>query len=483
MARIPSTPRSPGANGGPGAPRPEAPAPLHAPLRLRQPEALDAVGVGIGPFNLSVAALLHPLELRARFYERAPELRWHAGLMFPEATIQVSHFKDLVTLADPTSEWSFLSFLFRQKRLYHFLNAAFPRVTRREFEQYLRWVADSLPSLRFGAEVRAVSLDAGGALAVETDTERVRTRAVVVGTGLAPAVPPCALPHLGSDVFHAYGFLSAPRPLEGKTVAVVGGGQTGAEVVRHLLAGGARPASLTWISRRANFSPLDESPFANELFTPSYSDHFYQLDGGERARLLEEQKLASDGITPELVQEIYRLIYEREHLDGIARPCRLLPGRELVDMAAGADGARLILRGRGGERQTVHAEVVVLATGAEYRLPPCLEPLAGRIPLERGEPVVREDYSVAWDGPPELRIYVQNAARARRGVPDRNLSLMAWRSALIVNSLCGHRVYDVAEPRSLVEWDGAEESPLTGATPDERDPHLGALSPAGVPGA
>lgn len=482
MARIPSITRSPGTNGGPGTPRPDAPLPLAAPLRLQPAETFDAVGVGVGPFNLSLAALLHPLPLRTRFYDRAPELRWHAGLMFPEATIQVSHLKDLVTLADPTSKWSFLSFLFHKQRLYQFLNAAFPRVTRWEFEQYLRWVADSLPEVRFGAEVRAVSLQ-GGTLAVETDTERLRTRAVVVGTGLTPWVPPCARPHLGDNVFHAYEFLHAPRPLEGKAVAVVGGGQTGAEVVRHLLAGGARPASLVWISRRGNFSPLDESPFANELFTPSYSDHFFRLDGHERGRLLDEQKLASDGITPELLEEIYRRMYELQHLDGVHRPCRLLPGRELTGVAAADGGVRLIVGGRNGERQAVHADVVVLATGAEYRLPPCLGPLAGRIRMENGEPVVRQDFSVEWDGPPELRIYAQNAARARRGVPDRNLSLMAWRSALIANSLCGTCVYDVQEPRSLVEWDGAADSPLTGATLDERDPHLGTFSPASVPGA
>ena len=34
---------------------------------LQRVEALDAIGVGIGPFNLSLAALLAPTGLRARF--------------------------------------------------------------------------------------------------------------------------------------------------------------------------------------------------------------------------------------------------------------------------------------------------------------------------------------------------------------------------------------------------------------------------------
>ncbi len=65
---------------------------------------LDAVGVGLGPFNLSTAALLEPLtKLNTRFFEREKEFQWHPGLLFSDATIQVSFLKDLVTLADPQS--------------------------------------------------------------------------------------------------------------------------------------------------------------------------------------------------------------------------------------------------------------------------------------------------------------------------------------------------------------------------------------------
>ncbi|WP_256967364.1 lysine N(6)-hydroxylase/L-ornithine N(5)-oxygenase family protein, partial [Streptomyces caniscabiei] len=43
------------------------------------PEApRDLVGIGIGPANLSLAALAHPLaELDAVFYERRPGFDWH----------------------------------------------------------------------------------------------------------------------------------------------------------------------------------------------------------------------------------------------------------------------------------------------------------------------------------------------------------------------------------------------------------------------
>src|SRR5690349_11846686 len=105
----------------------------------------DALGVGVGPFNLSVAALADGLpKLRLRFFEQRKEFHWHPGMLFPEATIQVSFLKDLVTLADPTNRYSFLNFLFQKGRLYRFLNVNFGRVSRVEFNQYLRWVCDSL---------------------------------------------------------------------------------------------------------------------------------------------------------------------------------------------------------------------------------------------------------------------------------------------------------------------------------------------------
>ena len=69
----------------------------------------DLVGVGIGPFNLGLAALAAPLDLDAVFLDRADEFRWHPGMMLEGATIQVPFLADLVTMADPTSSQTFSS--------------------------------------------------------------------------------------------------------------------------------------------------------------------------------------------------------------------------------------------------------------------------------------------------------------------------------------------------------------------------------------
>jgi lysine N6-hydroxylase len=131
----------------------------------------------------------------------------------------------------------------------------------------------------------------------------------------------------------------------------------------------------------------------------------------------------------------------------------LLPGNELVEMRRATPSWEFALRDRWGKTQAFRADLVVLATGSSYALPDALRPLASRIRWDRDGYAVRSDFSIEWDGPPGLRIYAQNAARHMRGVADPNLSLMAWRSAVIANSLLGRAVYDVNGESAVFDFD------------------------------
>ena len=114
----------------------------------------DLVGIGIGPFNLSLAALAQPLTaLDAVFYEQRPAFGWHPGLLIDGATIQVPFLADLVTLADPASPWSFLNYLKTRERLFPFYFAEKFHIQRAEYDAYCRWVSERLPGLHFGHQV------------------------------------------------------------------------------------------------------------------------------------------------------------------------------------------------------------------------------------------------------------------------------------------------------------------------------------------
>ncbi|MFJ6797293.1 lysine N(6)-hydroxylase/L-ornithine N(5)-oxygenase family protein [Streptomyces sp. NPDC091268] len=405
---------------------------------------LDYAAVGIGPANMSLAALAHPVEgLRGAHLERRESFSWHPGLLLPEATLQVSLLKDLVTLVDPTSPFSFLAFLASEGRLYRFLAADFPAVLRAEFNQYLQWVAGRLPSLTFGADVRSVDFH-DGAFHLRTGDQEVTARHLVLGTGLTPSVPEPFRPFLGATVFHSGEFLLRAPEVTGRRVVVVGGGQSGAEIVRHLAAGGAAPESITWVSRRSSFLPMDDSPFANDLYTPEYVRRFHALPADHKARLLERQKYTSDGIDLQVLQDIYRLSYRDEFIENKPGRMRFLADSAVTAIEGGPDEWKLVVESAAPDAPAVlAADLVILSTGYAYALPEFMAPLAARLRRDDGMLVVGDDFSVAWDGPAQNRIYLQNGARHSWGVADPNLSLLAWRSAVILNSMLGETRYAV----------------------------------------
>jgi len=417
-------------------------------------EEVDVLGIGVGPFNLSLAALLAPLDgLRSLFVERKPEFRWHPGLMLADSSLTTSFLKDLVTLADPCSRYSFIAFLQRTERLYSFANARFPTVRRREFEQYMQWVCASLDNLRFDCEVESVVRD-GRALRVTTSHGVVRTANLVVGVGLRPTIPACARPHLGADVLHSSQFCTVRPALAGRRVAIVGGGQSGAELALHLLGltGDAAPAHVAWLTRRENFLPMDDSPFVNEWFVPQYNEHFSRLSPERKRDALDTQRLASDGVTLPLLTAIYQRLYEITHIEGRTGHCALMPGRSMANLHRADGGYVLSVDDGTGVHAPLHADVVLLATGSEFQMPGALESLRFEMHTRNGVPELDDDYAVRWNRPSAARIFFQNAARTTRGIADPNLSLAAWRSGRIANAIAGASIYEVGTPPGFVDW-------------------------------
>ena len=122
----------------------------------------DLVGIGIGPFNLGLACLTDPIaDLDAVFLDRADGFAWHHGMMLDDATIQVPFLADLVTMADPTSPFSFLAWLKETGRLYPFFIREDFHPMRTENDAYCRWATDRLDTLLWWRRVVAVEHDAG----------------------------------------------------------------------------------------------------------------------------------------------------------------------------------------------------------------------------------------------------------------------------------------------------------------------------------
>jgi lysine N6-hydroxylase len=422
-----------------------------------EPRPFDLLGVGLGPFNLSLAALADAVPgLTAAFYDQRRDFHWHPGLLLEGATLQVPFLADLVTLADPASRWSFLNYLKTRERLFPFYFAERFHVHRAEYDAYCRWVADALPSTHFGQQVDTVRWDAERGWFEVDHTQldahgeaealgRTYARHLVLGVGTAPYVPGPLRPLAETPtvpVVHSADYLpQRERLLAADHITVIGSGQSGAEVFLDLLRSRPRGReALTWLARTPAFAPMEYSRLGLEHFTPDYTRYFHGLPEQVRDRVLPGQWQLHKGIDAETITAIHDELYRRT-LDGGWPDAVLTPGVTVRTAGRiGTTGIELHLEHADqGTRSRLVTGAVVLATGYRERpLDQLLGPLDGYLRRDAsGRLAVDARHRLELDRRVTGRVYVQNAERHTHGVGAPDLGLAAWRSAVILNDLTG----------------------------------------------
>jgi lysine N6-hydroxylase len=445
---------------------------------------LDLLGIGIGPFNLSLAALADGIPaLRTAFYDQRPAFHWHPGLLIEGATLQVPFLADLVTLVEPTSPWSFLAYLKSRERLFPFYFAERFHIPRAEYDAYCRWAADALPSCHFGHQIDAVRWNPERALFEVDFTQldatgqaealgRAHTRNVVLGIGTAPHIPQRLRPLAEAPsvpVLHSADYLShRDQLLAAEHVTVVGSGQSGAEVFLDLLRRRPRGREgLSWIARTEAFAPMEYSKLGLEQFTPDYTRYFRGLPESARDDLLPHQWQLYKGIDHDTIAAIHDELYQRTlttDADGPHWPdVTLTPG--VAVRTAGRMGANRVElhleHVRQGTQSRLITDAVVLATGYRERsIDPLLAPLDPYLRRDSaGRPRIDEHHRLLLDPSVRGAIHVQNAERHTHGVGAPDLGLGAWRSAVILNSLLGKAAYQLPKRTAFTTFglDSADE--------------------------
>jgi lysine N6-hydroxylase len=439
---------------------------------------LDLLGVGIGPFNLSLAALADGVPgLRALFLDAKPAFSWHPGLLLEGTTLQVPFLADLVTMSDPTSLWSYLNYLREHDRMFPFFFSERFHIPRREYDHYCRWVAEHLPSCRFDAQVTALEWDEHAEAFAVTERSpgggppsRLLARHVVLGVGTLPVVPEALRPLLTSAhagrVLHSADYRTHRARLAATDdVTVIGAGQSGAEVtldlLRHQDGNGGGGPYVRWLARTPAFAPMEYSKIGLEHFTPDYIRYFRALPEDRRERLVREQWQLYKGVSEETLAEIHDELYERT-IGGTEPRAALHPGVAIVGVEAvggdgggadggGADGsgAGYVLTCRHTEQDRlfeVRTSAIVSATGYAAGRPAFLEPMAKLIDWDdQGRYRIDGDYRVALDPRVSGALYVQNAELHTHGVSAPDLTLGAWRAATILNAVTGRTVLRVPD--------------------------------------
>ncbi|HEU5472322.1 MAG TPA: lysine N(6)-hydroxylase/L-ornithine N(5)-oxygenase family protein [Actinophytocola sp.] len=410
----------------------------------------DLIGVGFGPSNLALAIAIEEhnragAAVTGLFLERQPRFGWHRGMLIDDATMQVSFLKDLVTLRNPTSEYSFLAYLHEKGRLVDFINhkSLFP--LRVEFHDYLEWAAERFAGVvRYGHEAVTVRPVSGGFEVVArsaSGTVTNRARNLVLGLGLEPSLPDGAT--LGARVWHSRDLLdridSLGRLGAGR-VAVVGAGQSAAEVTKFLHERFPQ-AEVCGIFTRYGYSPADDSPFANRVFDPEAVDTFYAAPEEAKRRILDYHGNTNYSVVDiDLIEELYRRMY-REKVLGTER-LRIQNLSRVAEVVQSVDGVRATVESlTTGERAVLDCDLLVYATGYRPADPlSLLGDVAGSCLLDDlGRVRVNRDYRLMTG--PDLHggIYLQGGTEHTHGISSSLLSTTVMRADDILRSVVSTR--------------------------------------------
>ncbi|QXH49536.1 lysine N(6)-hydroxylase/L-ornithine N(5)-oxygenase family protein [Pseudomonas fakonensis] len=413
----------------------------------------DLIGVGFGPSNLALAIALEELAethghaLDALFIDKQSDYRWHGNTLATQSELQISFLKDLVSLRNPTSPYSFVNYLHQKQRLADFINLGTFYPCRLEYNDYLRWAAEHFATqARYGEEVnriepvvedgkvrhlRVISRDAQG-------REHARlSRSVVVGSGGTPKVP-ASFSAFKDDarVFHHSSYLSSLATLpcnEGKPmrIAIVGSGQSAAEAFIDL--NDSFPSvKVDMIVRASALKPADDSPFVNEIFAPDYTDLVFNQEQAEREKLIAEYHNTNYSVVDiDLLERIYGILYRQKvaHQYRHAVLCR----RQVQAATATAEGIELTLQDLATQQSQTHRyDAVILATGYERRSHrDLLAPLQGYLQ----DFAVERDYRALCSAELQTPVYLQGFCETSHGLSDTLLSVLPSRAAEIGESL------------------------------------------------
>lgn len=439
-------------------------------------EIHDMVCIGFGPAAVGIAVALHDMHEmeeatrpapKVRFLEKQDAFFWHAGMLLPGAKMQISFIKDLATLRDPCSYFTFLNYLKEHDRLAQFTNLSTFLPSRLEFEDYMRWVANHFAEVVDYSQAveRIIPVKTGpgqmyDCLEIQTRDARngqVTTRLsknVVVAVGGKANLPPMfQKPH--SHILHTSEYQvrigqALPDPEKPYSIAVVGSGQSAAEVFNDLHARYPN-ASTRLIMRDTAMRPSDDSPFVNEIFNPEAVDSFYEQPDGIRSETLKKNKATNYSVVRlELLEHIYEKLYMQciQEPDKTKWQHQILNSREIVDVLDDPKSKKLslVVSRLGGSgwnnKESMEFDAVILATG--YRRDAHIDMLNECQAINGstdGDWVPARDYSLKLDRSKvqsDVGIWLQGCNEQSHGLADSLLSIVATRSGELVQSMFGY---------------------------------------------
>jgi L-ornithine N5-oxygenase len=418
----------------------------------------DVIGIGFGPANIALAAAFEERNacLSVLFLEKAGGPTWQPAMLLNGSDIQNNPLRDLVTPRNPRSRYSFTNFLHEHGRLFEYLNLGVEYPLRKEYAQYVTWVAHHFDDqVRYQSEVRDISvttIDGSVIFTLITDNEeKFLCRSVVAAPGRTPLIPEPFRGKEGDRLFHLTNYMPMLERLnlrngKMKRACVVGGSQSAVEIILDLSAR-FPDMEIVNIQRGFGFFLKDTSPFSDRVYFPEHVDYYFDASPESKVTIDTQLKRtnysSADG---DVIHRLYLTLYEQK-LDQ-AEKIRILTNTKANAIKMDDRGVTLSLEEvHRRQHSEVEVDFVVLATGfcnlgrAENHelFPPLLSSIADHLAKSpEGVLKVCRDYRLLPAAPMIALppIYINGLCETTHGMGDAgSFSLLSLRADLIARSL------------------------------------------------
>ncbi|TNW28347.1 lysine N(6)-hydroxylase/L-ornithine N(5)-oxygenase family protein, partial [Acinetobacter baumannii] len=397
------------------------------------------------------------------FFDSKDEFDWHSGIMPEGSTLQIPFIADLVSFADPKNNYSFLNYLKLHNRLYQFFIRESFFILRAEYNLYCKWAAEQLENVHFKSFVERIDYDESRQLYTVRVKQpqgemKVVTKNLVLGTGTTPITPkfcqgyPEQIQSSADYLRHKKDYLTK------KSITIVGGGQSGAEIYYDLLSEiDQHGYQLNWLTKAPHFFSMDLGKLTLEYTSPDYTSHFYSLDEDKRDQVIGSQNALYKGIELSFVNRIYDLLYQKSLHQPI--PTRMMPNCALDAVEQQSNHLNLTFKNSDiNKRFKLESEVLILALGYEYKIPECLTPIRTLINWDsKGRIALNWNYSINDDN----TIFAQNIGIYSHGFTVPDLGMGCYRNAIIINTILGREVYPVEKRIAYQEFAPTTEEIVT----------------------
>lgn len=413
----------------------------------------DLIGVGFGPSNLALAVAASELDetKQCLFFEKSASFQWHPGMLIEGTRMQISFLKDLATMRNPSSPYSFLQYLKDKGRLEYFINLKEFFPTRFEYQDYLKWVAASFaPQVHYATSVvnvTPVKHNQEAILSVEVEHSMTKerttyyTRNIVYGAGgtqrklegeMASSAKIIQSKHFLPKFSNQFKDTTIPY-----SFSVVGDGQSASEIVTYIM-NHYPQAQINLFISNISLHAVDDNPFLNEQFYAENKDFFYNSSEKARQVMLKDVQSTNYGVTDmEDLEGLYDLVYN-ERVRGISR-LKIHPYSKLIELTEKGGQINAHIRNRiNNEVEVLNCDGIVLATGYTRSLDKQM--FKEMVPfLEMtpdGNPKCTKNYRLKTNTDVDWGVYLQGYCETSFGVGDTLLSHLPFRSQEIFKDIC-----------------------------------------------